>query len=60
MASFGGSIIVHQHDPEEHILQNIISKLLSSNSLMKMKSNMNNQDFINPEKKIFEIIKSIS
>ena len=47
MARFGGSIIVHQHDPEEHILQNIISKLLTSNSLMKMKFNMHNNQFIN-------------
>ena len=59
MARFGGSVIVHQHDPEEHILQNIISKLLSSNSLMKMKFNMNNNHFLNSGNKIIDIINSI-
>ena len=60
MARFGGAVIVHQHNPEELILKNIISNLLSSNSLKKMKSNMNNNNFLNPEKKIFEIINLIS
>jgi len=60
MAQFGGAVIVHQHNPEEHILKKIISNLLNSNSLMEMKSNMNNHEFINPENKILEIINSIS
>lgn len=60
MARHGGAVIVNQHNPEEHILRNIISNLLSSNSLLKMKSNMNNYDFQNSENKIFEIIKSIT
>ena len=59
MARFGGAVIVHQHNPKEKILKKIISNLLKSNSLMKMKSNMNNYDFINPENKILEIINSI-
>ena len=59
MARYGGAVIVHQHNPEEHILKNIISNLLTSNSLMKMKSNMINQDCIKPEDKIFEIINAI-
>jgi len=60
MAKFGGAVIVNQHKPKEHILKSIISNLLNSNSLMRMKSNMNNYDFINPENKILEIMKSIS
>ena len=60
MARYGGAVIVNQHNPEEHILKNIISNLLSSNSLIKMKSNMNNHVFLNPENKIFEIINEIS
>ena len=60
MARFGGAIIVNQHNPDEHILKKIISNLLSSNSLMKMKSNMNNHDFVNPEKNIYEILNKIS
>jgi UDP-N-acetylglucosamine--N-acetylmuramyl-(pentapeptide) pyrophosphoryl-undecaprenol N-acetylglucosamine transferase len=60
MARFGGAVIVNQHNPEEHILRKVISNFLSSNSLIKMKSNMNNFDFMNPENKIFEILKSIS
>ena len=59
MARFGGAIIVNQHKPEDNILKNIISKLLNSNALMNMKSNMNNHDLQRPEKKIFEIINSI-
>ncbi len=60
MARFGGAVIVNQHNPEEHILKNILSNLLSSNSLMQMKSNMNDYDGINSENKILEIINSIS
>ena len=56
----GGAVIVNQHNPEEHILRNILSNLLSSNSLNKMKSNMNNYDVLNPENKIFEIMNTIS
>ena len=59
MATFGGAIIVNQHNPEEHILKNIISNLLSSNSLMKMQSNMNSHDFLNPQKKIYDLINGI-
>ncbi len=59
MARYGGAVIVNQHNPKENILKNIISNLLSSNSLMKMKLNMNNHDFQSPESKIFEILKSI-
>ena len=60
MARFGGAIIVNQHNPEENVLKKILSKLLSSNSLMKMKSNMNKYDFVNPEKNIYEILNKIS
>ena len=60
MARFGGAIIVNQHDPEKNILKNIVSNLLDSNSLREMKLNMNNHDYSYPEKKIFEIIHSIS
>ncbi len=60
MASFGGATIVNQHDPEKDILKNVISNLIDSNSLSKMKSNINNQYFYNPENKIFKIINSIS
>ena len=60
MARFGGAIIVNQHNPEEHILKNILFKLLSSNALMKMKLNMNNYDFANPEKNIYDILNKIS
>ncbi len=60
MARYGGAVIVNQHDPEKDILKNTISNLLSSDSLCKMKSNMNNYDYINSENKIFEIINLIS
>ena len=60
MARFGGAIIVNQHDPEKNILKNIVSNLLDSNSLREMKLNMNNHDYSYPEKKIFEIIHTIS
>ena len=60
MARFGGAVIVNQHNPKENILKKIIFKLLASDSLMQMKSNMNNQDFINPQYKIAEIMKLIS
>ena len=59
MASYGGAIIVNQHDPEKDILKNTISNLIDSNSLSKMKSNMNNYDCINSENKILEILNSI-
>ena len=45
---------------KDKILKNILSKLLNSDSLMKMRSNMNNHDLINPENKILEIMNSIS
>ena len=60
MARYGGAVIVNQHDPEKNILKNIVSNLLDSNSLSEMKSNMNNHDYSHPEKKILEIINSIS
>ena len=60
MASFGGAVIVNQHDPKKNILKNIVSNLLDSNSLNEMKLNMHNHDYSYPEKKIFEIINSIS
>ena len=60
MAGCGGAVIVHQHDSEKDILKKTISNLIDSNSLAKMKSNMNNYDCINSENKIFEIINSIS
>tara|TARA_Y100001968_G_scaffold180551_1_gene165381 strand:- start:764 stop:1822 length:1059 start_codon:yes stop_codon:yes gene_type:complete len=60
MARYGGAVIVNQHDPKNDILKNTISKLINSNSLSKMKSNMNNYDCINPENKILEILNSIS
>ena len=60
MARYGGAVIVNQHDPEKDILKNTISNLMDSNSLGKMKSNMNNYECLNPENKIFEIINSIS
>jgi len=59
MARFGGAIIVNQHNPEEHILRGVLSNLLSSNSLKKMKSNMSNYDVLNSENKIFEIMNTI-
>ncbi len=59
MARYGGAIIVNQHDPEKDILKKTISNLLESNSLSTMKSNMNNYDCIDSEKKIFQIINSI-
>jgi len=59
MASFGGAVIVHQHEPEEQILKNILFNLLSSDSLIKMKLNMNNYNFQNPERNIFKIISAI-
>tara|TARA_Y100001968_G_scaffold32374_1_gene24934 strand:+ start:989 stop:2047 length:1059 start_codon:yes stop_codon:yes gene_type:complete len=60
MASYGGAVIVHQHDPSKDILKNTISNLIDSNSLSEMKSNMNNYDSLNSENKILEIINSIS
>ncbi len=60
MAAFGGAVIVNQHNPEDHILQEILSKILDYNSLRVMKFNMNNHTFVSPEKKIFDIIESIT
>ena len=60
MARFGGAVIVNQHKPEEHILKNILSNLISSDSLIKMKSNMNDYVSLNPERKLFEIINLIT
>ena len=60
MASFGGAVIVNQHNPKEHILRSILSKLLSSDSLGKMKSNMKNYEYINPKDRIFDVINSIN
>ena len=60
MAKFGGAVIVNQCDPESKILKNIISNLIDSNSLVQMKLNMHNHDFLNSESKIFEIINSIN
>ena len=60
MASFGGALIVKQHSPDKHILKKIISHLLSSNSLTKMKSNMKKTNFKNPENKIIEIMNSFN
>jgi len=60
MARYGGAVIVNQHDPEKDILKNTISNLIDFNSLSKMKSNMKNNSYLNAEKKIFEIVNSIS
>jgi len=60
LAKFGGSVIVNQHHPKDDILKNTISNLIDSDALKEMKSNMNNHDFLNPEKKILEIINFIS
>ena len=60
MARFGGAVIVNQNNKKENILMETISHLLDFNSLKEMKSNMNKYNLVNPEKKIFEIINSIS
>ena len=60
MAKFGGAVIVNQNNSEESTLKNIISNLLRSNSLMKMKLNMNNDYILNPQNNILQIINSIS
>ena len=60
MAGLGGAVIVNQHNNEENILKEIISNLLSSNSLREMKSNMNSYDFFNPLDKLLELINEIS
>ncbi len=60
MAQYGGAVIVHQNDPKKDILKNTISNLLDCNSLNEMRLNMNNYECLNSEKKIFEIINSIS
>ena len=59
MARYGGAVIVNQHDPEKDILKNTISNLIDSNSLSKMKSNMNSYDCQDSQNKIYEIINSI-
>ena len=59
MARYGGAVIVKQHNLGEYILKNVISNLLASESLKKMKSNMNNLYFQSPEKNLFEIINAI-
>ena len=58
MAKYGGAIIVHQHNPEEKILHSILSNLLDSDYLKKMKTNMNNFKSICSEEKLFQIINS--
>ena len=60
MARYGGAVIVKQHDPKKDILKNTISHLIDSDSLSKMKSNMNDYEYINSENKIVDIINSIS
>ena len=60
MARYGGAVIVNQHDPKKAILKNTLSNLLDSNSLRKMKLNMNNYNCINSKKKLFDIINLIS
>ena len=60
MAGFGGAVIVNQHNPDERMLTNVISNLLSSTSLIKMKSNMNDYVVLNSENKLLDIINSIS
>tara|TARA_Y100001968_G_scaffold322026_1_gene357407 strand:- start:523 stop:1581 length:1059 start_codon:yes stop_codon:yes gene_type:complete len=60
MASYGGAVIVNQHDPEKDILKKTISNLIDSNSLNEMKLKMNNYAHLNSEKKIFNILNSIS
>ena len=60
MARFGGAVIVNQHNPKKKILKDIISKLIDSNSLIHMKSSLNNHDYPKSENKIVEIIKLIS
>tara|TARA_Y100001968_G_scaffold323638_1_gene361653 strand:- start:872 stop:1930 length:1059 start_codon:yes stop_codon:yes gene_type:complete len=59
MAKFGGAIIVNQYNSGENILKKILSNILSSNSLIKMKSNMNNHDYGNPKNNIYEIMNGI-
>ena len=59
MASLGGAVIVNEYNLEGYILRKIISNLIKSNSLSRMRSNMNNLDYPNPEKKLFEIMKLI-
>ena len=60
MASFGGAVIVNENNPKEYILKDMISNFLTSDSLIKMKSNMNNHDFVNSENKLLEILNAIS
>ncbi len=60
MASCGGAVIVHQHDAEKDILKKTLSNLIDSNSLNKMKSNINNCDHLNSKRKILDIVNSIN
>ena len=60
MARYGGAVIVNQHNPEKDILKNTITNLIDSESLSKMKSNMNNYKCLNPVNQLFEIINMIS
>ena len=60
MARYGGAVIVNQHDPEKTILKNTLSNLLDSDSLSKMKLNMNNYNCIDSKNKLFDIINLIS
>ena len=59
MAQFGGAIIVNQHNPEERVLTDILSRLLESNSLREMQLNMDKHYIINSKNKIFNIIKDL-
>ncbi len=59
MARFGGAVIVNQNNPKKNILKNTIFNLINSETLTKMKLNLNNFDFHYPEKNIFDIIKKI-
>tara|TARA_Y100001968_G_scaffold54176_1_gene45367 strand:- start:3301 stop:4359 length:1059 start_codon:yes stop_codon:yes gene_type:complete len=59
MARYGGAIIVHQHNPEETILKDSIYNLLGSGSLKEMKSNINNYDELDPQLRIFKLIKNL-
>tara|TARA_Y100001968_G_scaffold332713_1_gene391921 strand:+ start:730 stop:1788 length:1059 start_codon:yes stop_codon:yes gene_type:complete len=59
MASFGGAVIVHQHNKEDNILKDIMSNILGSNYLSEMKSNMNQYPIFKPEDQLFKIIDSL-
>tara|TARA_B100000700_G_scaffold327587_1_gene442598 strand:+ start:818 stop:1993 length:1176 start_codon:yes stop_codon:yes gene_type:complete len=59
MAALGGAIIINQNNHKENILKDIVSNLLTSDSLIKMKINLNNYNFFNATKKISYILNSI-